>query len=90
MVNTFTGNEAGITYTQRRDWDVKKRLLSSIEKAKKLLDYKPQTSFEDGLKHVHLWFKENWGNIQESAEFHDHLKQQWRNAVPQKTQEIFP
>ena len=90
MVNTFTGNDAGMIFSERRNWDVKTRLLSSIDKAKKLLDYKPQTLFEDGLKHVHLWFKENWWNIQESAEFPDHLKQQWRNAASQKTQEIFP
>ena len=45
--------EAGIKYVERRDWDVKTRLLSSIEKAKRLLDYKPQMEFEDGLKKVH-------------------------------------
>ena len=90
MVNRLTGNNTGITYTKPREWDVKKRLLSSIDKAKKLLDYKPQTSFEDGLKHLHLWFKENWRNIQENAEFQDHLGRQWKKAASQKTQEIFP
>ncbi len=69
MVNKLTGNDAGITYTERRNWDVKKRLLSSIDKAKKILDYKPKTSFEDGLKNIYNWFNENWDNIQESAEF---------------------
>ncbi len=34
-----TGNEVGIKYTERRDWDVKHRLLSSTEKAKGLLGY---------------------------------------------------
>ena len=33
MVNELTGNEAGIKFVERRDWDVKKRLLSSTEKA---------------------------------------------------------
>jgi len=47
MVNALAGNEAGIKYVERRDWDVKTRLLSSIEKAKELLDYKPQMEFED-------------------------------------------
>lgn len=69
MVNDLTGNTAGIAYTERRNWDVKHRLLSSIDKAKKILDYKPQTSFEDGLKNVHEWFVDNWEDIQESAEF---------------------
>jgi nucleoside-diphosphate-sugar epimerase len=61
--------EAGIKYVERRDWDVKTRLLSSIEKAKKLLDYEPQMEFEDGLKRVHEWFVENWENIEKNAEF---------------------
>lgn len=69
MVNEITANEAGITYVERRDWDVKKRLLSSIEKAKRILGYRPQTEFEDGLKKVHEWFIENRENIMKSAEF---------------------
>ena len=69
MVNEFASNEAGIKYVERRDWDVKTRLLSSIEKAKKLLDYEPQMEFEDGLKKVHGWFVEKWGDIDKNVEF---------------------
>ena len=80
MVNALTGQtlrkfnqkrfaEAGIKYVERRDWDVKRRLLSSIEKARRLLDYGPQMEFEDGLKKVHEWFTENWEDIDKSAEF---------------------
>ncbi|KAF5430807.1 Nucleoside-diphosphate-sugar epimerase [Candidatus Methanophagaceae archaeon] len=68
-VNELTGNEAGIKYIERRDWDVKHRLLSSIEKAKKLLGYEPQIGFEDGLKNVQAWFVENREEIKRSAEF---------------------
>ena len=68
-VNVFASNEAGIKYVERRDWDVKHRLLSSIAKAKMLLGYEPQTGFEDGLKKVHAWFTENWADIDGSAEF---------------------
>ena len=49
-MNGLAGDEACVVYTERRDWDVKTGLLSSIEKAKKLLDYEPQMEFEDGLK----------------------------------------
>jgi UDP-glucose 4-epimerase len=63
MVNEIAGNEAGIKYVERRDWDVKHRLLSSIAKAKRLLGYEPQTEFADGLKKVYGWFVENWENI---------------------------
>jgi len=68
-INTLTKNPQGMRFVERRNWDVKKRLLSSIQKAKKLLDYKPQTSFDDGLRKVHHWFEEHWDQIQESAEF---------------------
>jgi len=69
IVNRLTGNEAGIIYAERRDWDVKRRLLSSIEKAKRLLDYKPQMEFEDGIKKVYDWFTENWEDLNKSVEF---------------------
>ncbi|BDH79426.1 MAG TPA: NAD-dependent epimerase/dehydratase family protein [Methanothermobacter sp.] len=69
IINELTGNKAGIVYKPRREWDAKTRLLSSIEKAKKLLDYEPMTTFREGLEKTHQWFKENWELIQESAEF---------------------
>ena len=69
IINRLTGNDSGFVYTQRRDWDVKNKLLSSIKKAKKLLGYQPQMKFEDGLKNVHEWFVENQENINRSAEF---------------------
>ncbi len=69
MVNGLTGNQAGIEYAERRNWDVKNRLLSSIEKARRLLGYQPQTEFEEGVSKVHRWFKDNWDQILKSAEF---------------------
>jgi nucleoside-diphosphate-sugar epimerase len=69
MVNELAGNENGVVYNERRDWDVKNRLLSSIGKAQKLLGYKPKMEFKDGLKKVHEWFMENWADIDKSAEF---------------------
>lgn len=69
MVNELTGNEAGIKIVDRRDWDVKKRLLSSTNKARAILGYEPQTAFEDGLEFTHAWFLEHWGDIRKSAEF---------------------
>ena len=69
MVNDLSNNKAGIKYVERRDWDVKKRLLSSINKAQQLLDYKPQTNFREGLEAVYKWFVNNFENITKSAEF---------------------
>ncbi len=69
LVNEITGNNAGIIYTSRRNWDVKNRLLSSIEKARDLLGYQPEVEFEEGIKNVYSWFNENWENVKKSAEF---------------------
>lgn len=69
IVNELAGNGVGVVYTERRDWDVKTRLLSSIDKARRLLGYEPQTGFEDGLKNVHGWFAENWEYIRGREEF---------------------
>jgi len=56
-------------HCQRRDWDAKTRLLSAIEKAMRLLVYKPEMTFEDGLARVHGWFTDNWDDVRGSAEF---------------------
>ena len=68
-INELTGNESGVTFIERRNWDVKCRLLSSVDKAGRLLGYKPKMKFEDGLKKVHMWFADNWEDIQRTAEF---------------------
>jgi len=68
-VNRITGNDAGIEYKERRDWDVKTRLLSCITKAENVLGYKPMMKFEKGLKETHRWFVENWDAIEQCAEF---------------------
>ena len=47
----------------------KPRLVGSYEKAKKHIGYEPKTSFEQGLKNTIDWFKENWNNIEKSADF---------------------
>ncbi len=69
MVNNLVGNKAGIMYAERRNWDVKCKLLSSVDKAKRILGYQPKMAFENGLKNVHQWFSENLDCIQKTAEF---------------------
>jgi len=69
IVNELTGNDAGIIYAERRNWDVKCKLLSSVDKARKILGYQPKMAFEYGLKNIHQWFSENWDGIQKNAEF---------------------
>ncbi len=69
IVNELTNNKNGIKYVKSRNWDVKKRLLSSIDKAKRILDYEPKTSFKSGVEAVYKWFVDNRENIKKSTEF---------------------
>ena len=69
MINALTGNQAGVMFYDKRKWDTKSRILASIEKAKDLLGYQPQTPFEKGLNHTLDWFRVNWDAINESVSF---------------------
>jgi len=68
-INELTDNDAGIVYKERRDWDKKIRLLSSIDKAKSVLHYEAKIGFKKGLEYTYQWFLENWDNIKKSAKF---------------------
>lgn len=68
-INVLSGNKTETVFKERRNWDRKNRLLSSIEKAKAILKYEPGMEFMDGLKQTHAWFKQNWEDIRCSAEF---------------------
>jgi len=69
MINEAVSNKAGVKFVSRRKWDTKDRLLASIEKANKLVGYKPRTEFQQGLKNTIKWFEENWEKIEKSAKF---------------------
>ena len=69
MINRITENKAGIKFVERRKWDTKSRLLASVEKAKKLIDYKPKMDFEEGIRKTIKWFEEKWEFIERSASF---------------------
>lgn len=69
MINEHTGNKAGIRLIQRRKWDTKPRLLASVEKAGKLVGYRPQMPFDKGLANTIEWFRNNWKDIESSASF---------------------
>ena len=69
MINAQVGNKAGITFTERRKWDTKSRLLASVDRAHKLIGYQPHTPFEEGLKNAIAWFKTNWDLIAPAARF---------------------
>jgi len=68
-INDITGNDAGTTFYCRRDWDKIIRRRASIEKARRLIGYDPKTSIREGLMETFRWFRDNWTDIEESAEF---------------------
>lgn len=69
MVNAVTGNKTPIHFMARRKWDTKPRLLASIEKAEKLVGYKPLVDFKEGFRQSIEWFNENWEKIKAVADF---------------------
>jgi UDP-glucose 4-epimerase len=68
-INELTNNEAGIIRAPARVWDTKKRLLASIEKAKKILGYEPKMDFDTGLKNTIRWFQDNLEKLRRDADF---------------------
>ena len=69
MVNELTHNRAGINYISRRKWDTKSRLWASVERAERIIGYKPATAFNDGLKATIAWFETKLAHIDASASF---------------------
>ena len=86
-INQLTGNKAGLLYTDRRKWDTKSRLLASIDRAKDLLGYDPQTTFEEGLNKTIQWFQENWEAINRDAEFPPGMSSAVKNYVLSQKQD---
>jgi predicted nucleic acid-binding protein len=54
-INGLTGNEAGVVFKPIRDWNKVVRRRASIEKAKKILGYKPKTDIKVGLEKTYKW-----------------------------------
>lgn len=69
MINQATNSKAGIRMVPRRKWDTKSRLLGSIDRARELIGYNPNTMFEEGLQKTVQWFTENWERIEAAARF---------------------
>jgi len=68
-INSLTGNKAGIQFASARKWDSKKRVCASVDKARELIGYAPETDFDWALSQTVQWFKDNWEWIDDSASF---------------------
>jgi UDP-glucose 4-epimerase len=84
MINAQVGNKAGILYAERRKWDTKSRLLASVDRARQLIGYQPQTTFPAGLKNAIAWFRENWEQIQAAARFGPGMSSAVRHKVAKR------
>jgi nucleoside-diphosphate-sugar epimerase len=69
IVNEITGNHNSVEFVPRRDWDKITRRKASIEKARKVLGYKPKMNIKNGIRKVYDWVVENRDRIEASARF---------------------
>jgi nucleoside-diphosphate-sugar epimerase len=68
MINESTGNNE-IKFVNRRDWDKIVRRRASIEKANRIIGYKPKINFKEGIKRTLEWFRQNREKIDKTARF---------------------
>jgi len=69
LINELTGNPAGVRYVPRRSWDNITRRCASVEKAGRLLGYRPHTEFDTGVRRTWEWFSQHWSEIVRDARF---------------------
>lgn len=60
QINGMVGNDAGITFAPRRNWDHVTHRLASMEKAERLLGYRPRVDLVEGLKRTRRWLSQHW------------------------------
>ena len=73
LINDITGNDAGIAYTPKREWDKSSRRLASIDKARRILGYESKMEFKTGLENVHNWLAKHKDLIERSLGPQDRL-----------------
>ncbi len=64
FIEEFTGKKAELRFKKFQKTDMK-ATWADIEKARRLLQWQPETSFEDGLRRTVQWFQENWNWVKE-------------------------
>lgn len=59
LINRLTDNKAGTTTIPRRTWDKITRRVASIDKASRILGYRPRTKLDDGVLRTIKWISAN-------------------------------
>ncbi|MCX7912043.1 MAG: NAD-dependent epimerase/dehydratase family protein [Dehalococcoidales bacterium] len=67
MVNEITGNDQGVEFRPRRDWDRITRRRASIAKARAVLGYEPRTTIKEGVRKACEWIVQNRERIARDA-----------------------
>ena len=57
--------------------------MASIDKAREIIGYEPNTTFEVGLGNTIRWFREHWEQIEASARFGPGVSSAVRGVVVQ-------
>lgn len=60
-INTLTGNDKGVIYKPRRKWDHTLFRKPRLHSAKKILGFKPEVSFEEGMLKTYQFFIDDLG-----------------------------
>jgi nucleoside-diphosphate-sugar epimerase len=68
-INELTGNKAGLVFRVRRDWDKVVKRRASIEKARRILGYRPKVDIKTGLQKTHDWIFGNRAKIEAAVAF---------------------
>lgn len=69
LINRLLGSNNGTKFVERRNWDRIIKRRASIAKARKILEYNPQTDIKTGIQKTIDWFLENKEKIEASARF---------------------
>jgi nucleoside-diphosphate-sugar epimerase len=69
-INSLTGNQAGLEFRPRRDWDHSGRRFGSTEKSKREIGFEARTALRDGLQATIQWTKENMDLIESCIRRH--------------------
>jgi nucleoside-diphosphate-sugar epimerase len=69
IINEVTGNNNGVEFVSRRDWDKISRRRAAIEKARRVLGYEPKVEIREGIKRTYDWIIANREQIAASAHF---------------------
>lgn len=68
-INSLLRKDSGVEFVGRRQWDTVSRRCASMEKAERMLGYRPRVGLSEGLRLTAAWFKQNWERIEASARF---------------------